>query len=222
MFGKLFGGSEHPVGLHHPYREPSTNLLYNLLFCDDLSLFLQDTVPADSPLRLLQAANDLEAVANLATDASQESRIRALAYNLLRAKGWQVPSKVLLGVIFEIPQQGGLDTLAVYIDRRIRYINQTGKILIIESPVADIANKIREMLAASQQTVNQIGPWDKPRLPPPAAKNADIPMTFLVSDGLYFGQGAFRTLEREAMSAPLIQSAGQLFKMIVDFALGPK
>ena len=108
MFENLFGGSEHPSGLYHPYRDPATNHLYNLLFCDDLSLFLQDHASGDSPLNLLQAASDLQAVANLATDAAQESRIRALAYNLLRAKGWQVPGKILLGVTFEVPQQGGL------------------------------------------------------------------------------------------------------------------
>jgi hypothetical protein len=93
---------------------------------------------------------------------------------------------------------------------------------VIEAPVPDIAAKITEMLAAAQQIVNQIGPWGKVRLPPPTAKDAEIRMTFLVSDGIYIGQGAFRTLEREAMSAPLMQSSGQLFKMIVDFALGTK
>jgi hypothetical protein len=209
---------EKPDGLYHPYREHSTNLLYNLLFCDDLSLFIKDDVPAGSPLGILQAA-DLQAVANFTTDLSQESRIRVLAYNLLRAKGWQVPAKVLLGVIFEVPQPGGLDTLAVYSDQRIRYIHQSGKILIIEAPIPPIQAKITEMLGEAQSVVNQIGPWDKVRRAPPTSSEAEIRMTFLVSDGLYFGQGAFATLEREAMSAGLVRTSGQLFKMIIDFAV---
>jgi hypothetical protein len=212
-----------PTGLYRPYREPSTNFLYNLLFCDDLALFLSaQPPPPDSPLHLIQAATDLNAIAALATDTTQESRVRALAYTLLRQKGWQIPPKLLLGVIFEVPLEHGLDTLAVFSDHRIRYINQTGKILVMETAPPNLLAKATEVLAAAQQIVNQIGPWDKTRLPPPTPKEADIRMTFLVSDGLYFGQGGFQNLERDPMSAPLIRSSGQFLNMVVDTALGTK
>lgn len=205
---------------YQPYRDPSANFLYNLLFCDDLSLFLNHHTPEPgTPMQLIKDATDLNAIAQLTTSVAEESRIRALAYNLLREKGWQIPPKILLGVIFEVPLQQGLDTLAAYADHRIRYLNQSGKVLIMETAPANIAAKTDEVLAAAQTIVNQIGPWDKARLPPPTAKQADIRMTFLVSDGLYFGQGGFANLQRDPMAAPLIHHSGQLLQLVVDAGL---
>jgi hypothetical protein len=211
-----------PAGLYHPYHDSSADYLYNLLFCDDSALFLQSPPADGSPLKLIQDASDLNTVANITVDLSQESRVRALAYNLLRAKGWQVPAKVLLGVILEVPLEKGLDTLAVFSDGRVRYINQTGKIVVMETAPPDVHAKAAEVLAAAQTIVDKIGPWDKTRLPPPTTKEADIRMTFLVSDGLYFGQGGFGNLQRDPMSAPLIRSSGQLLQLVVDAALNRK
>jgi len=211
------------TGHYQPYNDQSADFMYNLLFCDDLSMFLRGEVPPpESPLRLLHDATDLNAVAAMATDTEQESRVRMLAYNLLRERGWQVPPKVLLEVIFEVPLEGGLDTLAVFSDHRIRYINQTGKILVMEAAPPNVVEKATEVLAAAQTIVDKIGPWDKPRLPPPTADKVDIRMTFLVSDGLYFGQGEFRALGQDPMSAPLIQSSGELIQVVVEAAMSQK
>lgn len=210
------------AGLYHPYQDPFADFLYNLLFCDDLSLFLQSPPEDGSPPKTIQDATDLTAVANITTDTSQESRVRALAYNLLRAKGWQVPPKVLLGLILEVPLDQGLDTLAVFSDGRIRYINQTGKIVVMETAPPNVHAKAAEVLTAAQTIVDKIGPWAKSRLPPPTPVQADMRMTFLVSDGLYFGQGRFRDLQGDPMSAPVVQSSGQLLQLVVDAALSHK
>jgi len=199
-----------------PYPNESTDLIYDLLFCDSLELFEENytgervepwtTVFADDP--------DLDAVEKIAADPEQESRVRMLAYNLIRENGRKVPEKVLLGTIIEINMPEGNDTLAVYPDGRIRYINYTGKMAIFEDTPDTFQNDIEEVLAASRTIVGAIGPWDKERLPPPGGGN--VRMTFLVSDGLYFGEGPMAAMQQDALAAPLIDAATSLFLKIVD------
>jgi hypothetical protein len=137
-------------------------------------------------------------------------------------KGCQVPPKVLLGVILEVPLDQGLDTLAVFSDGRIRYINQSRRIVVMETPPPNVQAIAAEVLAASQTIVDKIGPWAKPRLPPPTPMEADMRMTFLLSDGLYFGQGSFANLQGDPMSAPLVRTSGHLLQLVVDAALSRK
>jgi hypothetical protein len=204
-----------PTGHPRPYRQDAINRVYNLLFCDDLDLFrTAEVTPQGSPLGVILASNpDRGAIEAIANDSQAESRARALAFNWLRRRSAAVPSKRLLGVIVEVPLQGGLDVLAVYADGRIRYINQTGKLVVFEESPPAISSKARELIAVSQPVVNQIGPWQDPRLPPP--KKGNVRMTFLVSDGLYFGEGPFEDMQREAMAAPIIRRAGELLALIV-------
>ena len=65
--------------------------------------------------------------------------------------------------------------------------------------------------------VQQIGPWDQPRLAPPTAGNARL--TFLVSDGLYFGQGPMNVLQADAKGGPVLREAGALLTAVVDLSL---
>jgi hypothetical protein len=44
-------------------------------------------------------------------------------------------------------------------------------------------------------------------------------MTFLVSDGLYFGEGPFDLMQRDAMAGPFVAQAAQLLKLVVDTTL---
>jgi hypothetical protein len=128
-----------------------------------------------------------------------------------------VPKKELLGVIVEVPLEAGLDVLAAYADGSIRYINQTGKLAIFESAPANVAAQAAKLIAASRIVAAQIGPWEKARLPPPA--KGRIRMTFLVSDGLYFGEGPFPGMDRDPLAAPVIGEAGRLLQLVVDAAL---
>ena len=110
-----------------PYSSDSTNVIYNLLFCDDLEAFRPTTGKLEGPFAALfsepTAAASLKALAN---DNAQEGRIRYLAFARLRAAGEEVPSKSLLGVIIEFPQPGGLDALAAYSEGGVLYINWYG------------------------------------------------------------------------------------------------
>ena len=213
-------GPAMPDLIYRPYAEPRLNFLYNLLFCDDISLFRkQQGADEIGPWATLfgESPNIVE-LRKIADDQANEGRVRALAYNRLRAISENVPPKILLGVIVEVPLQQGLDVLAAFSEGGVRYLNQSGKVAIFEgqgNPLEDLA---KQLIATSQPLVNQIGPWDKQRLPPPKAGN--VRMTFLVSDGLYFGEGPFGVLQKDSMASSILAKAGELLQKAVD--LGSK
>jgi hypothetical protein len=155
---------------------------------------------------------DISALEALAADVSQEGRLRALANQRLRSAGKKVTGKILLGVIVEVPLSEGLDTLAAYSEGGARYINKTGKLGVFEG-VASLKPLIQDLLKASQQVVDRIGPSEHPRSPPPKGDN--IRITFLVSDGLYVGEGAMSQMQRDPMGAPVVRTATTLLQQVV-------
>lgn len=201
------GASAEPP--YSPYASESSNAIYNLLFCDEPSAFRGDAKFLPTAWQKVLFENPLGAsdLAALASDLSQEGRIRYLAYSRLRGMGQPVKPKVLLGVVVEVPMAGGLDALAAYSEGGIRYINQSGKIVVGEG-VANFLPLVQQLFSASEPVVARIGPWDKPRTPPP--KQGNIRMTFLVSDGMYFGEGPMSVMQRDALAGPVIQQATQL------------
>jgi len=200
-----------------PYGNAAADFMYNLLFCDDPALFARAKDDPQTPISAVLADNpDAARIEDIAGDTAQESRVRVLAFNWLRRQGRAVPKRLLLGTIVEVPLEGGLDTLAAFVDGSVRYINQTGKVSVFEGAVPAIQPAVRALLAAAQGVVDKIGPWDKPRLPAPKAGN--VRLTFLVSDGLYFGEGKFEDLSRDGLGGPVINAAGQLLTQVVDLA----
>jgi hypothetical protein len=110
-----------------------------------------------------------------------------------------------------------IDTLAIYPDGRLRYINQSEKMAIFETSPPALVEKAEEALRASQLVVNRYGPWDKPRRPAPTGEL--MRMSFLVSDGLYFGEGRFADLMGDRFAAPVLKAASELLPLLVDAAL---
>ena len=222
MFRKILGAlgmgakEERPAGAAgaiRPYREESPSFIYNLLFCDDRSLY---KAPGDAEpwATLLAASPDAGALRRIAEDASQEGRVRMLAFNRLREMGEPVPPKVLLGTIVEVGMREGLDTLATFTDGGVRYIHHTGTMSIYEGTPHPVEEQARRLLAASQPVVERIGPWTEARLPPPG--NGMVRMTFLVSDGLHFGQGPYDAMVGDPMAGPLLAAAHDLLAAVVD------
>jgi len=200
-----------------PYPNDAINEIYNFLFCDELTAFKPR--PGQSPaawqVTLFAEPADVSALSTLAGDASQEGRVRYLACTKLRQLGEAVPMKRLLGVIVEVPLESGLDVLAVYSEGGVRYINQTGKLAVFEG-VASLQPHVQRLLAASEAVVTGIGPWRKPRRPPP--KRGNMRLTFLTSDGLCFGEGPWSAMQREATAGPVIQRATDLLQTVVRMA----
>lgn len=215
-FGKASGGSMTAEGLHKPYAETHVNFMYNLLFCDDLALFRNSRgTEAGSVWTELRADRpDAAELRAFAADQNNEGRVRALAFNRLRAMGEAVPSKQLLGVIVEVPLADGLDVLAAFSEGGVRYLNQSGKVLVVEGENNPVVGLVGELLSVARPVVDQIGPWEEQRLPPPRAGN--IRITFLVSDGLYFGEAPAAVLQNDAMAGPVLAKATQLLQRAVE------
>ena len=203
-----------------PYKEGSTNLIYQLLFCDNLELYKVNTPPPYSyPFDVLFAETSTAAdLQKMIDDTAMDPRVRMLAYNKQSALGHKPTKKELLAVIVEVGLDGGLDTLASFANGTARYINQTGKLLIWENTSDANANQLtNDLFAKSQKIVAQIGPWDKPRRPNPAKGNTRI--SFLVSDGLYFGEAPTNTLFSDPLASPALTSAAQLMQYLTERSL---
>ena len=202
-----------------PYTDSATNFIYNLLFCDDADLYKKNaTYPYTYPFDILfsesSTVTDLQKIID---DSSSDPRIKVLAYNKQRSVGHQPNKKELLAVIVEIGMERGLDVLASFKDGTARYINQAGKILIWETTTDEKANElIKTLFSNGESIIAQIGPWDKPRKPAPTRNNARL--SFLVSDGLYFGEGPVDVLFKDSLANPALTSATQLLKYLTEIS----
>jgi hypothetical protein len=202
---------------YEPYQNHAANDIYNLLFCDNLAAFKpgHGQTPAAWQATLFREPADPAALLALVSESSQDGRARYLACARLRALGQAVPAKVLFGVIVEVPLPGGLDVLAAFAEGGVRYINHTGKVAVFEA-TPSLQPHVQRLFAASEPVVARIGPWERPRTSPPAPGN--VRLTFLVSDGLYFGEGPMSTMERDAMAGPVIQRGAELLQIVVPMA----
>jgi hypothetical protein len=110
----------------------------------------------------------VKALQGLASNPSEESRLRILAFKALGKNAASTQRKELLGIVIEVGLDGGLDTLAAsYRDSSARYINQSAKMLFWETRDPKVDAKIKILFSNADKVVEKIGPWDKSRLPPP-------------------------------------------------------
>ncbi len=202
---------------YNPYPSDAANEIYNLLFCDNLAAFKPKEGERATTWQavLFAEPTDQAALLALANDVTQEGRIRYLAYARLQSLGENVPTKVLLGVIVEVSLADGLDALAAYSDGGVRYINHSGELVFFEG-FTELEFHVKELLAVSEPVVARIGPWKQPRRSPPQSDN--VRLTFLVSDGLYFGEGPMSMMQHEEMAGSVIQSATTLLQVVVSVA----
>ena len=162
---------------------------------------------------------DIEGLQKITTDTAIESRAKILAYNQLAKNDFIAEKKELLAVIVEVGLDHGLDTLAAFKDGTARYINQTGKMIIWESADSDSEKLVKELFTNSLPIIEQIGPWNAARRPQPAKGMARI--SFLVSDGLYFGEAPMSTLFNDPLAKSALLSAAALMQFLTDKVLGP-
>lgn len=190
-------------------------LLYPFLFCDDPALFLENQQSSHAYPFSVLADNNTEQLEKLADDTSQESRIRLLALHQLRKAGRVSHNKEILGVVVEVALRDGLDVLAAYADGTARFLHHTGRVIIWEdNSNTETRQLIDQLFAESVKVVAQIGPWHQPRRPAPAAGMARI--SFLVADGLYFGEAPINHLFADPLAAPALQAATALMQWLID------
>ena len=89
----------------------------------------------------------------MADDKDAESRVALWAWNALREIGEPAPVPVVLGMVLEVPQAKGSDYLAVYADKRARYVNALSGGAIWEKREATADRLIEGIISASQQYV---------------------------------------------------------------------
>lgn len=198
-----------------PYGSKRCNSIYNLLFGDNPG-FVQD--PAEPYATLKDKEAGVAALRAIAEDESQESRARMLACYRLRELRQPVRPKVLLGTVIEVGLDEGLDALAAYTDGSVRYINRSGKMAFFEGNGHPVEAQARALLEVSRQVIERLGPWTEARLPPPTA--GAVRMTFLVSDGLYFGQGPLAEMLQDPMAIPIFSAGHNLLEAVVRATLG--
>lgn len=213
LFGKKSSAAAAgPAALSAPYKQDELNLIYNLLFCDETSLYK----PQGTETALFGEQADASVVRTIAEDHDEESRVRILACNWLRENGHPVPAHELLGVIVEVPLEEGLDVLAAYADGTVRYINQTGKFAVFEGSQDAVAASAKALVETAKPALRQATLAARGRKPPPGPGHLRI--GFLASDGLYFTQGTFATLAKDARASSAIQSAQALLDLVVRHA----
>jgi len=196
----------------------AANQIYELLFCDNIELYKNNhQKPAGYPWNILFAdKTDPSELKKMIADKNLESRVKILACNRLHQLGEKIDKKELLGVIVEVGFDGGLDVLAAFGDGTARYINQSGKTIIWETTTKESKELTSDLFEKSYRVVSKIGPWHEKRRPRPKA--GVVRITFLVSDGLYFGEGPADAHFNDAMAGPALASAAELIKYLMDKA----
>lgn len=202
--------------LQSPYQSTGVNTLYNMLFCDNMELYKKDkkskeVYPWDI---LISDKIDSPGLQKIIKDNDLESRMKILAYHKLPIEEHENEDKELLGVIVEVGLDEGLDVLASYKDGTARYINYTEKTIIWDAKDAQSNSLTEDLFSHSLNIIKQIGPWDQPRRPAPAKGNLRI--SFLVSDGLYFGEGPMNSLFGDPMASPALNAALALMQYITE------
>jgi hypothetical protein len=203
-----------------PYRDSAANLIYNLLFCDNLDLYKANTQPPYSyPFDILfSERSTVTELQKIIDDTTSDPRIKVLAYNRQLASGHKPSNKELLAVIVEVGLDEGLDVLASFQNGTARYINQSGNILVWETTTDIKATQLtNDLFSKSFEIINQIGPWDKPRKPHP--KKGNTRLTFLVSDGFYFGEAPTKTLFDDKTANPTLIVATMLMQYLTEKSL---
>lgn len=202
-----------------PYKNEGINQIYELLFCDDIDLYRggANSAPGVYPWEILFDEDpDSEKLREVFSDDSLETRPKLLAANLLAETGEAPAEKRLMGVIVEVGLEDGLDVLAAYEDGSARYINFTGKLVVWDSVTPESETLVTRLFTAAEAVVSNIGPWDQPRRPAPGV--GVIRLNFLVSDGLYFGEGPFEILQTDPMGGPVISAAVKLMSYLIQQA----
>jgi hypothetical protein len=197
---------DHPA----PFAAAHANSIYNLLFCDDPALFKDQ-----NGQERFSAGSDPAKVRTIAEDQDEESRIRALAYNWLRAHNETVPAGIVLGVIVEISVDHGVDVLAAYADGRVRYINHTGAMSLFEGVPPEIAAGAKAVVASAEDAGGLFKPLQGDRTAP----TRDLRFTILAADGLHTAQGSWKEIGSEPKLDQILNNTIRLLQLVVKTAV---
>jgi hypothetical protein len=199
----------------NPYNNSTIDHIYNLLFCDNPELYKHNlSKPYSYPFDILFSKESTPAeMQPIINDTNLDPQVKILAYKKQLAMGYLPTEKKLLAVIVEVGLNNGLNVFASFYDGTAIFINQRGDFLNWKT-TDDIKAKgiAKQLFNHSLSVVNQIEAWNKPRRSNP--QKGDLKITFLASDGLYFGEGSIGVLFNDSMASPALETAFELEKYI--------
>jgi hypothetical protein len=145
-----------------------------------------------------------------------ESRHYLEAWTALRDAGIEPPAheaRKVLGVVIDVPVEGGFDTLAAYADWHARYLNHSGAGIVWDARDTRMDTLIKQLLVAGQALANQIGPWSGAR---PSLVSGRTRISLLAPCGLLFGEGPFQAFMQDPHAAPILTAGTSLMRALVD------
>jgi hypothetical protein len=194
--------------------------LRDLLFGDvPLDQWAKDSEEWTNVRRLLSRRSLPEAIAALRKIAGTpglESRHALQAWNELRQLEIEPESQIArtaLGVVLEVPLNGGFDLLAAYADGSARHVNHSGKVIVWEHPDSSLDAPLREMLSKGTELAKRIGPWKGHRPPPPP--QSAMRLNLLTPLGLMFGEAPMEALQRDPIAGQIIGAGVRLMQGLI-------
>jgi hypothetical protein len=95
-------------------------------------------------------AAGMQALERTWQDRCEEPRVRLWAANVLRSRGVSVTgpgSDAVLGIVFQVPVDGGIDTVAAYDDGTFRYYNAIhGAVMVEPGAEATVNADVKEIV----------------------------------------------------------------------------
>ena len=149
-----------------------------------------------------------------------ESLHYAQVWHFLRSYGVQPDSSIakgLLGVVLEVPMEGGLDVLAAYADHHAAYFNFNGAATLWLRPDRSLDPFIGSVLHEGAQIIRKIGVWNEPRRPAPSF--GDIRINLISPAGLHFGEGPMKLATENPMTKPIWVASAALLQEMVRIGL---
>jgi hypothetical protein len=208
-----------PDAYHLPYGNAEFDRVYNLVFSDNLLAWNARHKAAGTPIEPLFADDYREAaLRRFAEDELQDSRYRLLAYNRLRRHGVDVGPAKALGVVIEMPQKGGLDTLAASAFGPVIYINQKPHVTFMEDRRERACEHGVTLVGLCNPLLELAPPAVGPRLPPPSVV-PQVRITVLSNAGRHVFDGTEAELERDVPTFTVLRMSGLVVKTIVDRVL---
>jgi hypothetical protein len=203
-----------------PFKDDSVNRIYNRLFCDDLLLYkMKARKPYSYPNDILfSRSSSISDLQRIIEDGSSCTRLKILAYNELRSKGFYPLINEVHAIIIELAQENGLNLFAMFSDGTVRSVNKLGRFMVWEVSDQKALKLKQELFLNGELILKQFSVLDKPRKLAPV--NGNVRITVLDSYGLHFGEERFDMISKDQISWQILDSAAQLRNYLKEKSLG--
>jgi len=212
MFGQVFKVTRSPrppattsAARPGPYRSAEANDNYHALFCDDARFYSPRTGERFMAWHAVLGNSSASpaAVRGLALDPRTPSTARALAWHWMRLRSHGVPPQQLNGLVVETVHAQGLDTLAVYADGSVRYIEPGGTLACLEAQDIQLQFAAVRATALAQSMLRTL-PRSSGRQPAPVLPGS-VRLSFVASDGLHVDEGPISLMVEERLAGRVIE-----------------